>query len=380
MADSASDPKVEDVLSSVRRLVSGDIPRTARTSMPKGPEALVLTDAHRVQRGPAGARSLEDRIAELEAAVDDGDEEFEPDGSEDQSQHVPDRIVYTRPPSSAEQDEMRRGSLRLSEIALIPTEPASDEDSIADSVAAVPFRHDSARAKDEQAADGASKSEPLVLEAAEAPMAVDIPTEPRRRAEVTAFTNPDDVVERIEARIENPSAVVTEMPIAAETLPDAADTEADLSENMLREDVVDPSQTDLDDFDAALTAAVDASISAVVFEEVAKAVETPAIDDDTIESAIDDDTIESAIDDDTIETASIEAGRVDDEAEEADSVTEPDTDTEVETTLDAGELRELVASLMREELQGELGERITRNVRKLVRREIRRALETSDLI
>jgi len=371
MADSASDPKVEDVLSSVRRLVSGDIPRTARTSMPKGPEALVLTDAHRVQRGPAGARSLEDRIAELEAAVDDGDEEFEPDGSEDQSQHVPDRIVYTRPPSSAEQDEMRRGSLRLSEIALIPTEPASDEDSIADSVAAVPFRHDSARAKDEQAADGVSKSEPLVLEAAEAPMAVDIPTEPRRRAEVTAFTNPDDVVERIEARIENPSAVVTEMPIAAETLPDAADTEADLSENMLREDVVDPSQTDLDDFDAALTAAVDASISAVVFEEVAKAVETPAIDEDTIESAIDKD---------TIETASIEAGRVDDEAEEADSVTEPDTDTEVETTLDAGELRELVASLMREELQGELGERITRNVRKLVRREIRRALETSDLI
>lgn len=37
-------------------------------------------------------------------------------------------------------------------------------------------------------------------------------------------------------------------------------------------------------------------------------------------------------------------------------------------------LRDLVADMIREELQGALGERITRNVRKLVRREIQRAL------
>ncbi len=37
-------------------------------------------------------------------------------------------------------------------------------------------------------------------------------------------------------------------------------------------------------------------------------------------------------------------------------------------------LREIVADLIREELQGRLGERITQNVRKLVRREIQRAL------
>ncbi|OIQ25807.1 MAG: hypothetical protein BM562_16835 [Alphaproteobacteria bacterium MedPE-SWcel] len=48
--------------------------------------------------------------------------------------------------------------------------------------------------------------------------------------------------------------------------------------------------------------------------------------------------------------------------------------------LDEDSLRDLVADIVREELQGPLGERITRNVRKLVRREIQRALAAQDLI
>ncbi|WP_264210384.1 hypothetical protein [Leisingera thetidis] len=48
--------------------------------------------------------------------------------------------------------------------------------------------------------------------------------------------------------------------------------------------------------------------------------------------------------------------------------------------LDEDGLRDLVASIVREELQGPLGERITRNVRKLVRREIQRALAAHDLL
>ncbi|WP_245706442.1 hypothetical protein [Ruegeria marina] len=46
--------------------------------------------------------------------------------------------------------------------------------------------------------------------------------------------------------------------------------------------------------------------------------------------------------------------------------------------LDEESLRELVADIVREELQGALGERITRNVRKLVRREIHRALTAQE--
>lgn len=47
--------------------------------------------------------------------------------------------------------------------------------------------------------------------------------------------------------------------------------------------------------------------------------------------------------------------------------------------LDEAMMRDLVGEIVRQELQGALGERITRNVRKLVRREIHRALAAHDL-
>ena len=50
-----------------------------------------------------------------------------------------------------------------------------------------------------------------------------------------------------------------------------------------------------------------------------------------------------------------------------------------DTVIDEETLRELVAEIVRQELQGTLGERITRNVRKLVRREIHRALTAREL-
>ncbi len=50
-----------------------------------------------------------------------------------------------------------------------------------------------------------------------------------------------------------------------------------------------------------------------------------------------------------------------------------------EHVMDEDALRELIGKLVREELQGELGEQISRNVRKLVRREIHRAMASIDL-
>jgi len=47
--------------------------------------------------------------------------------------------------------------------------------------------------------------------------------------------------------------------------------------------------------------------------------------------------------------------------------------------IDEAALRDLVSEIVRAELQGALGERITRNVRKLVRREIHRALTAQEL-
>lgn len=56
-----------------------------------------------------------------------------------------------------------------------------------------------------------------------------------------------------------------------------------------------------------------------------------------------------------------------------------DTDGTPLAVLDEAGLQEIVRLMIREELQGDLGERITRNVRKLVRAEINRALMARDL-
>lgn len=52
---------------------------------------------------------------------------------------------------------------------------------------------------------------------------------------------------------------------------------------------------------------------------------------------------------------------------------------DVGAVLDEDALRDMVSEIVRQELQGPLGERITRNVRKLVRREIYRALAANEL-
>ena len=69
------------------------------------------------------------------------------------------------------------------------------------------------------------------------------------------------------------------------------------------------------------------------------------------------------------------AGRAEGEGEAESSLFGPGDDGLVDMDM----LRDLVAEIIREELQGPLGERITRNVRILVRREINRALESRGL-
>ena len=58
---------------------------------------------------------------------------------------------------------------------------------------------------------------------------------------------------------------------------------------------------------------------------------------------------------------------------------DPSGKSEERNLLDEETLRLIVAEVVRQELQGALGERITRNVRKLVRREIRLVLAADEL-
>ncbi|CTQ33117.1 hypothetical protein [Jannaschia rubra] len=86
--------------------------------------------------------------------------------------------------------------------------------------------------------------------------------------------------------------------------------------------------------------------------------------------------------------AAVYAEDADYEEMATDAPTSPSADVEPEEVdlsdlatvdlLDQDALRDMIAEIVRQELSGELGERITRNVRKLVRREIRLMLASDE--
>lgn len=110
MTDETSRQGYDDVLSSVRRIVASEAEAAAEAETGK----LLLTPSLRVTGpegrtdaaptpGPAGERdfpTLEERIAELEAAVSSEPVEWEPDGSEDQAEHAPQAVVLPMNPAS----------------------------------------------------------------------------------------------------------------------------------------------------------------------------------------------------------------------------------------------------------------------------------------
>ncbi|MGR3512574.1 MAG: hypothetical protein ACU0GG_07390 [Paracoccaceae bacterium] len=356
MSEQASDPNVEDVLSSVRRLVSQELPKRREITTKPAPDqgALVLTSKDRIAAEHSkrvAAQSLEQRIAELEKAVDQSSGEFEPDGSEDQAQHRPDRIVYTRPRPSEAEAQSRPTTLRLSEIALIDTPKVAEDEAEDDTIAPIAFRHGGGAGVDE------------------APMAEDVPTLPPAKAEVRAFSDPDDVVARIEARIERGGDAVEPVPEASPETKSA---------------------TSVTDFDADLTAAVRASIAAQAEEEVEPAAEADTIapeeaagvtlapaPDATPEPVQMLDVAQAAVL--TARAKSLQENPV-----KAKPAADPDrsvarAEAALATLADEDAMRLLVGRLLREELQGDLGERITQTVRKLVRSEVKRLTETRSL-
>ena len=110
MTNTAARGADEAVLDSIRRLLSdGQAPERKVAPPAAANEKLLLTPALRVETAPDApvprprsepvAWSLEDRIAELEAAVGDQPGEWEPDGSEDADQERPNRFVFQHRPA-----------------------------------------------------------------------------------------------------------------------------------------------------------------------------------------------------------------------------------------------------------------------------------------
>lgn len=98
---------------------------------------------------------------------------------------------------------------------------------------------------------------------------------------------------------------------------------------------------------------------------------------ETVEASPAESPIERDEEADSAETFVHKATVIEEDAADEDDFEVHADNADVSNIFDENMLRDLVTDIIRQELQGVLGERITRNVRKLVRREIQRAM--SDL-
>lgn len=359
MSDPVTNVEIEDVLSSIRRLVSEDSrPKFDRQALEKhdensenppvaATEALVLTPALRVAEFPEPVEIAEDtqqEMAETQA------ESYDNVGDLDDS--IADEYDDTSAGHSEEwaEDESHDDStgtgdsVEISESNDTQADQNGHEEAGQVERTLEVVRFDGGDTADAESGESEGPYDHLSLET--------------RIAEVEdAVADQDDQWE--------PDG------------DDEGDNAAEPVETLQWEDHVDPS-------------------SASVNDETAEGQNQEYWHDDRVEDEQDEIEIEDALpqstdtedefSDDISATESFTADVADDEVPNADVMEgnenhEPDVDLfgADDAILDEDALREMVSEIVRQELQGALGERITRNVRKLVRREIHRALASQEL-
>jgi hypothetical protein len=430
MSESRTHVEIEDVLSSIRRLVSqdGQLPRrtglfrAAESSLPTAdpaapqsqPECLVLTPALRVvepepespiagaaEAPPTSAQGYEDpqgdpapsppettaedswpsdALADWQAADATLSLEVAKVGPQPTTTGEDDptgaAVVFDPgwrmpPPAPDLQDEISRLESTIAELEAAVA--ASDEafepeqgDVFADAAAAPAL---AAAFVPAEPRDTAPRPETSAA-TAPAPEPAQMPQpEPEPEPEFSAAAGPELTPEQPAAMpepAEEPEAPAESAPDLA-TLPDAADEPASepLAAAVEWVDPINPSEAELTASDwaeemteaeaniAALEAASPRRLHLADAAPESKAPEAPTSSYAQMQSEAEADLI-AAVHDSLLQDP--EDSLIDEEA-----------------------LRELVSEIIRQELQGTLGERITRSVRKLVRREIARALAGRDL-
>ncbi|WP_406649521.1 hypothetical protein QEZ52_08725 [Aliisedimentitalea scapharcae] len=341
MSEPVSNAAIEDVLSSIRRLVSEDSRREELAPEPREvpkPPRLVLTPSLRVaesaaestlssaQDSPAPMRlgdSQRVSIAVNDGDLQDGDQELTQTQAADAPETIPEELVA----------DFVSDDLPDSQMETEAAKPADDADD-------VPW------ADPENTLFSAAKVEVLTDP-------VLVPEHPPH--------DQDDVQDQVERHLDD-AAHLHE----AAGYDDTADADEPLSARIAAlETAINQSDDHWEpdgDFgdDYAGTPTVTIEWQDHVDEELSDPLET---DDTAAMAAI-------VPDPEAAPIADTESTEVD---EDLDVLAGDDT------FLDEESLRELVADIVRQELQGALGERITRNVRKLVRREIHRALVAQEL-
>ncbi len=342
MSDPVTNLEIEDVLSSIRRLVSEEGRSEARAEVVKparSTDRLVLTPALRV------AESLDEDDAETIDLVEEDTPSPSADAVDlgDEPWTVPEATLYEAA-QAASADPYDDGYTAEDHFDELPSEaePLSVPD--------VDWA-EGERAKDELASDDLELSE---LE--------DISPEEEDSASVVS--NPElrvaDPIDSLSAKIQALEAAIGRTPDQWEP-----DGESDEDYSGTRIETIawqdhQPISEVPEDAEGADTedGISDREVAGIEMPDVAPLSEVEPIREDTSFQT---------------EDAPVEP------QDEALASGERDILMGDDTILDEESLRELVADIVRQELQGALGERITRNVRKLVRREIHRALTAQEL-
>ena len=334
MSEPVSNAEIEDVLSSIRRLVSENAGTARRDAAGQdAPEKLVLTPAFRVDDGEqeeetgatlprdgevvtfeaggwsdGGPEAVEEMVA---ATVDDWAGLQVEDPAQEAEESVESSQMSDPTPPPAQMDDTSSKSeleRRIAELeAVIARSAAEFEPDGSEDLSepeAVMFQHSH---EPEDAA--------VVLDGENADSSGELSAE--------ASTAQESVAEEMapQEEIGPDAALASGAPIEPETTPDHEEQASDPP------DIAEP----------AVALAYDDAEDADSSDQVADAWEDVEGD---------------------------EIGADEDDADEA--------------LLDEEALREMVARMVREELQGSVGERITHNVRRMVRREIARALALQD--
>lgn len=434
MSDPVNDVAFEDILDSVRRLVKSHPVRPPEAAH-RPPERLVLTSDLRVatpdadqgdraeparRGGDAGFdashpsrrnQTLEARIAELEAAVNAQATDFEPDGSEDTEMHrpraVPDRqrdgdplrrLAEAHRDEAQAQDAPQDAAPFLTVPEAAPQAPRPSV--VLDEPSHFRFRPRGAEPEDDRMSDAAGED-------TENGGPGDVPGVDERPAGRRGDDDVLAVVTEIEKLLGGAGLVAPRSTAADDqtaSAPVAGDTAAtgvtgrDGAEDLSGGEVANEDDDDWEDLgvlslgsappamqggsdpfsllgaggaggattgDGSTRPRSRAHLRAVGSDDfppqpdMAAPIAPPAGLDGPAEPA-----------------AGNEA--VPDDATRQDDPTDSRGAAEDDSFLDEDALREMVAELVRRELQGALGERISRNLRKLVRREIMRALSVRD--
>lgn len=338
MPDAVTNAEVEDVLSSIRRLVSEDKRVPAEEKPRASTDRLVLTPALRVAELPAATAqnnafkmAHDDAGTDVQTEVESGEADVlaldDEAADADDADSVIGALMAEDRDAPAEIDDLAEDGQTIVDLAGFEADRAHDDNASAEPDG---YGSDTLHAEDEKSYDAGLASGHSLHDVFRAVDAQEAEEERKSSAlrGVPEYRGPDassETAQSLSAKI----AVLEE--VIART-----------------DDQWEPDGAGRDDYAGT-------EPPAMAWEDAAE--DTAPQDEAT-----------------AAPEATLFAGQSAPRSEAAADVFSGDEDV-----LDEEALRDLVSDIVRQELQGALGERITRNVRKLVRREIHRALAAQEL-